>query len=443
MSKITDLLKDTFKPNVKGRMIRSVIANIYDKGAVLLVQLLTIPILSHYWGVDGYGLWLMLMTAPTYIALSDMGLGTAAGVKLTEYATKKNFSSALEVLHSTIAVVLGTVSIVIFGIIAYAFWYGQHGAIFAGFKADEIALAIVLIAIYALILTQMNILNVVWRATEKYAFAMFYSGTLIIAEGLIVVTMATCGKNIVYAALGLLCIRAIGYLIFVYLLKKYESWVSISITQAKKVVMRSLLAPSMAALGLTLAIALSVQGAVLVVGATLGAAAVAVFGATRTIVRAPLQLAGLVLRPSIPELTRAFVNKDIALVKKINKVNLKVTLWVMLPFSIILLLVGDKIISIISAGKIEAPFFLILFLVLGTIFHAVWNALGALWISLNKQILFSYRYLFVVFLTILIVYFFNLPNISLISFLFVLPEFFIALYLILNVNKLDKLIDQR
>ncbi len=440
MSRITDLLKDTFKPNVKGRMIRSVIANIYDKGAVLLVQLLTIPILSHYWGVDGYGLWLMLMTAPTYIALSDMGLGTAAGVKLTEYATKKNFKSALEVLQSTIVVVLGTVSIAIFCIIAYAIWYGKYGSIFAGFTADEIASAIILIAIYALILTQMNILNVVWRATEKYAFAMFYSGTLIIAEGSIVVIMAICDKNIVYAALGLLCVRVIGYLVFVYLLKRYEDWVSIGITHARKAVMRSLLAPSMAALGLTLAIALSVQGAVLVVGVSLGAAAVAVFGATRTIVRAPLQLAGLVLRPSIPELTRAFVNQDITLVNKINRVNLKVTLWVMLPFSILLLLIGDKIISIVSAGKIETSFFLILFLVLGTTFHALWNTLSTPLIALNKQSSFSYKYLFLTVIFTSIIFYVDI-NLEQFAISLILPEIILFSYFFLKFykkNEVDK-----
>ena len=86
-----------------GRVLRGVAANLYDKGVVALLQLLNIPVLTHYWGADGFGVWLMLTTIPTYVAVSDIGLGTAAGVELTSLHAKGQLDRALKVPCYSIA----------------------------------------------------------------------------------------------------------------------------------------------------------------------------------------------------------------------------------------------------------------------------------------------------------------------------------------------------
>ena len=44
-----------------------------------IVQVLTVPIFLRFWGPGLYGEWLVLITVPQYMALSDMGFGSVAG----------------------------------------------------------------------------------------------------------------------------------------------------------------------------------------------------------------------------------------------------------------------------------------------------------------------------------------------------------------------------
>ena len=45
---------------------------------VALLQIVSVPVLVRAWGVGGYGVWLMITTAPAYFALSDLGFAAAA-----------------------------------------------------------------------------------------------------------------------------------------------------------------------------------------------------------------------------------------------------------------------------------------------------------------------------------------------------------------------------
>lgn len=437
MNKFIGLSKALFVNDVKGRMLRGTLANLYDKGAVMLVQLLTIPVLTQSWGVDGYGLWLLLMTLPTYIALSDMGVATAAGVMLTTTISKGNYVKALSILQSTVAIVMGTVVIACLGVVCYLAWYWYNGKQIANFSSEQVVIAALLLVGYSLIFTQMNIITVVWRATHKYAFAMTYAGTFILIEGLVLISIAINKGGIVETACAFFLIRLIGYLVFLILLKKRENWVSISFSNVDKSQIKELFSPSIAALALVLALAISIQGSTLLVGFMAGATAVGIYGATRTLVRAPLQLSGLVIRPSIPELTRAYTEKNFTIINKLNKLNLKATLYSLLPISVIFLIFGKKIIFFISNGKIIAPYWLIVFLLLSIIFYGIWSCFSTILVSINKQKYFSYHYLFFVVASIALIYIFDFKNLEEIAFFMIFPEFIMIFLVYFKLKKIN------
>lgn len=437
MNKLIGLSKALFVNDVKGRMLRGTLANLYDKGAVMLVQLLTIPVLTQSWGVDGYGLWLLLMTLPTYIALSDMGVATAAGVMLTTTISKGNYVKALSILQSTVAIVMGTVVIACLGVVCYLAWYWYNGKQIANFSSEQVVIAALLLVGYSLIFTQMNIITVVWRATHKYAFAMTYAGTFILIEGLALVSIVINKGGIVEAACAFFLIRLIGYLVFLILLKKRENWVSISFSNVDKSQIKELFSPSIAALALVLALAISIQGSTLLVGFMAGATAVGIYGATRTLVRAPLQLSSLVIRPSIPELTRAYTEKNFTIINKLNKLNLKATLYSLLPISVIFLIFGKKIIFFISNGKIIAPYWLIVFLLLSIIFYGIWSCFSTILVSINKQKYFSYHYLFFVVASIALIYIFDFKNLEEIAFFMIFPEFIMIFLVYFKLKKIN------
>ena len=406
----------------KGRMARGILANVYDKGAVLLIQLLTIPVLTHAWSVDGYGIWLMLMTVPVYLALSDMGFGTAAGVLLTQSVARGEHDRAVAILQSTIAFVMATVSVAALAAIGFALWYWRNGRPAGPFFAGEIALSVVFVTGYALVFVQMSILTVVWRATHKYAFAMTFAGTWILVEGMVLVMVALASGGIVIAAMAYFVTRLVGYFVFVQLLRRHESWVKIGVGLADRDLIRALVRPSLAALSLTGAMALSLQGVTLALGAVSGAASVAVFGAARTLSRAPLQLAGLLIRPSIPELTRALTEGNSQLSGRLNRINLGATLLTMLPLSLILINWGPKLVVIISGGKLAATTILFVFLTVAATANAIWSALATPLIAMNRQGEFSTAYLALTGLALCIVATWNNLTVVNASSIMAIPE---------------------
>lgn len=405
------LAKAIFEASPRGRMARGILANVYDKGAVTLVQLMSIPILTATWGGEGYGIWLMLLTVPTYIALSDLGFGTAAGVILTQCASSGDHDRANRVLQSTIAFVMGTVCVAGLIALAYALWLGtgqpDQPPQSSPFSAPEIAVAIGFITLYAMVLTQMSIVTVVFRATHKFAFAMVFAGTWILLEGGALVALAYHGFGIAHAAGAYFAIRLVGYIAFTALLRRKEPWVKVGVKRADRATIRALANPSLAALGLTFATAVSLQGMVLALGAAAGPAVVAIFGAARTLSRAPLQLSGMVLRPSIPELTRAITEGNTSLERRLTRMNILVSLAVTLPFGVILTLAGPWILSLMSGGALTASWMLFALLSLTAISNATWMALATPLIAMNRQAEFSYLYLLAALFAVVIAYGFS------------------------------------
>ena len=63
---------------VRGRLIRGFGATALGPVVTAIVQIVSVPLFLHVWGVKLYGEWLIMSAIPTYLALSDMRFATAA-----------------------------------------------------------------------------------------------------------------------------------------------------------------------------------------------------------------------------------------------------------------------------------------------------------------------------------------------------------------------------
>ncbi|MBZ4023026.1 hypothetical protein CKO11_11200 [Rhodobacter sp. TJ_12] len=370
-------------------MIRGVLSNIFDKGAITIIQLLMIPVLTSAWGAEGYGIWLMLMTVPTFILLSDFGFGIAAGAAMTQAVALRDFARARNILHS--AFLFTSIMLTIAGSLgvafaAYVYLHTDPGGVFS---APQIAGAVAVVVAYSAINALMLIITMAYRATHAFAFAMSYSAIVILIEGFTTLLLVHFGAHILQVTLTTFCLRLVSFPIFLNLLRRRQPWVSFGFSAATKDTFRALLKPSLAALGLTFAAALLLQGVLSGLGATAGAAVVAIFGPSRTLSRIPLQFAGLVLRPSLPELTHALSTGNKALARRLDRLNLGIAAAVTMPFAIGLTLWGPQLLDFISAGNLGGSHVLFFWLSLAAVFNALWNALAAGLIAMNRQVSFA------------------------------------------------------
>ncbi|MEO3386746.1 lipopolysaccharide biosynthesis protein [Mesorhizobium sp. CAU 1741] len=359
-----------------GRVMRGVGANAYDKAAILVVQLLSIPLLSREWGAEGYGIWLMLMTVPVYLQLTDFGLGAAATVEMTRGMARGDRATVRQIFQCIWLMVTGVSLATAAIVIGIAAAVESSGAPFG---------AIVLVTLYGLLVMQINMQMTVYRAIGKFATSVVFTGTVLLVEGIAVVVIAAGGGGIVVAMAALLVLRAAALTGFAIHLHRVEPWARPGLRAVSAATMRSLTRPSLAALSLTLAGAVVLQGALLTLGWAAGPATVAIFGGARTVSRAPLQFAGLFTRASLPELTLSQARGDVATISRLNRLNMLIALAATIPFALLLAGFGPQILAALSGGALKASTSLFALLGAAVIANAVWMAEAAPLIAQNRQ----------------------------------------------------------
>jgi len=254
-------------------------------------------------------------------------------------------------------------------------------------------LTVVAIAGYSMTLVQMNILIQVFRSTLRFAYAMVFSGSVIIVEGVTLLSVALFGYGPAMAGWAMFACRVASYIVFLLILQRRERWVVLGISHANCATIKALAMPSLAALASTLATAASLQGMTLVLAATTNAPVVAAFGAARTLSRVPLQLAGIFLRPALVEVTRAVAENNVRLQNKLVFANVTVSLLVTLPFGMLLIYFGSYAMQVLSNSQLEGAQSLFIPLACAATFNSLWASLTLPLAASNKYATYSYLYL--------------------------------------------------
>src|SRR5579863_7074061 len=97
----TILQNSEVKNGVARRLVRGFGAAALGPIVTTIVQLVSVPVLLHYWGTVKYGDWLLLSAIPSYLTLSDLGFGDASGSDMTMRVASGDRQGALETFQSS------------------------------------------------------------------------------------------------------------------------------------------------------------------------------------------------------------------------------------------------------------------------------------------------------------------------------------------------------
>ncbi|MDF2142042.1 hypothetical protein [Paenirhodobacter sp. CAU 1674] len=383
MVPMTDLLASP----VARRLLGGFGANLLGKVWAMAIQLISVPVLTKAWGLDGFGIWRMISTIPAYLALSDFGLGTAAGIDITRSVAREDRPEALRAFQTVwlflTAVTCGVAILVGLGL---AIWLELAGAsAAAGPSRGDIAITAIFVTLGALFGAQMSIRKVVYQATHKYALGTALNDLGFLAQGIVVIAVALSGGGIVAAAVAGAVATGAMLVIYARVLARLEPWCRIGFAASDRATLRRLLHPSLAAFALTAANSFGLQGVVLTIGWTMGPAVAAVFATARLMSRIPLQFSSLLTRASLPELTRALVAGNAQLVARLMRLNLALTAAVMVPAAAALALWGPQLLARLSGGEMQAGWLVLALLGLAALANGVWTTLGTRLLAMNRQ----------------------------------------------------------
>jgi O-antigen/teichoic acid export membrane protein len=193
------------------RLTAGFLANTMGKVWIILVQLITVPVLSVKWGAAGYGAWLMISTAPTYVALSSVGFGTAAAIDMTRSYARGDRDAVVATFQSVWVLITSILAAVL--ALTFLVWT-MRGHIFAWFPAlgahADTFDAACLLVVDAALMIEMSYVGAGYQCSGRYAQGTFLYDLAFPIEGAVLVAACLLTGRMSVAALSMAVTRAIA-----------------------------------------------------------------------------------------------------------------------------------------------------------------------------------------------------------------------------------------
>lgn len=378
---------------LRTRFAKALSANLYNQVVQLGLQLGSVPILAAHWGLRNYGVWLLLFTIPSYLAMADLGFATAAGNDMTMRAVRGDTSGAASVFLALKMIVVGVAALLLLAAAGFLVLF-PHAADFAQQATGGRGRSIVLILFsYGLVALMSGVPMAGFRTIQAYALGGYMWVTMLLTEAVVALACVVRGGDLFEAALAYLAVRSIGGLILVLVLRARAPELFERDWRAAAGRIQLLMKPAFGAMALPGAQAIAIQGAVVSIGAAAGPAAVPLFTTVRTLTRTALQLTSIANVAAMPLFTVASATQDRRRVSQLVLLCLLTSAVLLLPAAPVLLVGGSTIVSLWTHGTVHPPFLLVMLMTMAMLLNGVWVPLSNFILAINRHGSFTYYYL--------------------------------------------------
>jgi O-antigen/teichoic acid export membrane protein len=285
-----------------------------------IVQLGSVPVLLHVWGAAKYGDWLLLSAIPTYLTLTDLGLGAASASEMTMRVGANDREGALRTFQSAWVLVTSASLVMLLLALVSVWWIPwQRWLNLSGVSSRQAAAVIFVLGAYVVVSQQNGITESAYRSDGYFATGTFWATILRLVEAVLGIVVAVLGGGLLMVACTYLVVRMLGTLAYAALLLRLSPWIRYGIRYARWKTIRQMAAPGLGFMAFPLGYAFSLQGLIIVIGSRLGPIAVVSFSTLRTLSRVSLQLGNVIKHTLWPELSRAFGAGDIPLARRLHR----------------------------------------------------------------------------------------------------------------------------
>ena len=352
----------------------------------ILVQLINVPVMLHYWGAHMYGEWLLISAIPAYMVLTDLGFGTAAGSDMTMRVNAGDTEGAIEIFQSITLLVLVVSLILGLSLSAAVFLLPIHRLLhFSSMSPREAQVALLFLCLDALVTIQWGSITAAYRCAGKYLFLVLSLNLLRLIEGMSFLVLVVWRAGPVQLSMLMLAISLVGTGWLLFMKMRLIPWLPAGVRYARWKCVRELWKPAISFMAFPTCGIVSVQGMTMIVGYALGPLAVAVFNPMRTLSRPAYMLTEAIKNSVWQELSVAYGQRNWELARKLHRTAVQASLWIALIASIALAISGARIFALWTHGKVvmdTSTFYLLLAVVFA---NSVWNASSAVPLAGNKH----------------------------------------------------------
>lgn len=331
-------------------------ANVVGRILNIVIQAVAVSLFVKFWGIALYGQWLMLTAIPAYLVASDLGFAAAAANEMAIEGARGNFARAKDVFRQCLGLILIACSAVL--LIGVAFTVSVDTARLL--DIDRMAaptVRLIVFVLFAQVATSLpgELLLGGFRAAGRYALGLMIGNLCQLFEFLLVAAGLVLSASPLTIALLTLGGRLIRTIATAVLMQRVLRWRSAFRPIVSAKVVKELGAPALGFATFPLSRALGAQGMILLIGNLLGAPAVVVFTAARTMCRAVSAASDLVANSIYSEVSTAFGANKTAVLAEIQYASSQVAAYVAALSGIAVILLRSPISSAWVSGQIVFP----------------------------------------------------------------------------------------
>lgn len=369
-------------------------ANGYAQIVNITVQFVSVPLFIKYWGVQSYGEWLVLAAVPTYFALAEAGFGTVATNELAMAAARKDRVAALRTLHSLwgFLIGLGFVLLVIIAICAFCLPW-QSILKISQISPAQAAWSILFLGVTTVLMVIGGVLNAQYRLADRYARGLAGLTTLRLLDLIVTFVVLYSDGGFVALALSLLVIRFMGMLVLFLDVSSLNPDSRLGFQFCEYAEIKRMLKPSLAFMAFPVGNAIYFQGITLAINGTLGASAVVIFNAIRTLTRVISQGVTILKHSTWPEFSALLGRGDFLKARELNRVTFSLSFWVTNLMALILIVIGPWLLSIWTHGNVTVDRVTLSIFLASVVVNGFWFVGSSVLMSVNQHEGLAIRYI--------------------------------------------------
>lgn len=314
-------------------------------------QLALVPILIKCWGVPYYGEWLVISAIPSFLAMSNLGLGSSASAMIALGISRGKD----ERLGNVLATAWALISIIgLCTVLAVLLWYHFFPSTGSVISSKPWVLALLLISIFLKMLSQP--IHGWWVGNQMAAKSLHLQNIFSIGELVIYLLVPFSGGNAFSMSVSL-CLWTVAWLIYFFLSSKkagFLLWRG-DLFSIDKSIGRHLLGVGLGHQLSPLWQGLLFQGSLIMAESLLGASGAALWGALRVMVRAGNQIIELISQSLSPGIQFALGQKNFALARSYHSTGLVLSLVLSSAMCIGLWVFGPLLFKFWTHSKFEEP----------------------------------------------------------------------------------------
>lgn len=389
--------------SVARRIYQGLGANAFGQIITIAIQLISVPILISIWGIEKYGEWIVISAIPAYLAFSDLGLTSASANKVAILFERERFGVSQRI-YQTCFVLVTLLSVIITCLIAIlgtAFNFVEILNIKNFTHPTFLYLSIGLI-VHVVLAMQTNVYLIPFRAVKKTPKSTFILNTTRLLEWSAALTAVTYSQSAEALVLTLIVTRLIANILIFAISTNITPHLNVLGGGVDKKAARVLIRPALASMAFPIGLALTIQGATILISIFVGGAGVALFSIYRTLTRLVIQAVTVINQSIWPELSYAYAKNNNILIKEIINRTGKISLYGCTIFILAIYLCSDFLIRLWIGPDVIQDKVLLILMLAATLLHVLWQRFWVFLMATNNHLEFSKIFLMITFFTFII-----------------------------------------